>query len=344
MASDTSPRAALLAPRSTTLPDHARPVHPRRPRGRRHGARTRARGATRRSPTRRATRRAFSAGSSRSRSTARGAVPGTLTLNVKRVRRREQPDRHRGRRAGRRPGPGGDPGRRASSPRSSRRRWPRRDLLVFDQRGTGSSGRLQLPGLRARRRARSSTPPHACAHQLGPRARLLPHVGLGRRHRGAARRVGLPEARALRRLLRHQGRARLRREVPGQRRVAGARLGRAARGLRRPATSRPSRPCRAVLGELCAQRRVHGHHHDAVGHDLANLVRRLRGAAAHAARSTRPAAARVKAELDQDGVLDILLAGDLNPTLRARAARRRCAARCAATTARCCACCCAPRA
>ena len=55
------------------------------------------------------------------------------------------------------------------------------------------------------------------------------------------------------------------------------------------------------------------------------------------------AATRLTVRLDQDGLLDILLAGDLNPTLRAelpgavRGALR-------GDRARCCACCCAPRA
>ena len=186
-----------------------------------------------------------------------GAVPGTVTLNVKRVVAASNPT------ATAVVALAGGPGQ-AAIPVATEfasilgPSLATRDLLVYDQRGTGSSGRLTCPAFEQRRlvdrrRRRGVRQPARAA------ARLLPHRGLGRRHRGPARRVRLPEARALRRLLRHQGRPRLRGQVPGQRRVAGAGLGRAARGLRRPQRldlqDHAARPRRAVR-----QRRLQRHH------------------------------------------------------------------------------------
>ena len=96
-----------------------------------------------------------------------GAVPGTVTLNVKRVVAASNPTATRRRRAGRRPGPGRDPGRRRSSPRSSAPSLATRDLLVFDQRGTGSSGRLTCPAFE-RGVTSIVDAAAACANQLGP--------------------------------------------------------------------------------------------------------------------------------------------------------------------------------
>ena len=268
---------------------------------------------TRPSRTPRASPPASSAASSRSRSTAPAPSRARVTLSVKRVRRREQPDGDRRRRAGRRPGPGGAARSRPSSPSILGPALATRDLLVFDQRGTGSSGRLSCPAFE-RGVASIADAAAACANQLGPARGFYRTVGLGRRHRGAARRGRLPEARPLRRLLRHQGRARLRGQVPGQRRGARARLGRAARGLGRPERLDLQAMPRA-LGELCGNGACNGIT-TSVGHDLCNLVHRSGAQADHAARSTPPAARSLTVTLDQDGVLDILLAGDLNPTLR----------------------------
>ena len=188
-----------------------------------------------------------------------GAVPGTVTLSVKRVVASSNPT------ATAVVALAGGPGQ-AALPVATEfasilgPSLATRDLLVFDQRGTGSSGRLSCKAfdrvVTLDRRCRGAVRQPARAG-----ARLLPHVGLGRRHRGAPRRVGLSEARPLRRLLRHQGRARLRRQVPGQRRVARAGLRRAARGLRRPerldVQDHAARARRAVR-RRCVQR----HHHE----------------------------------------------------------------------------------
>ena len=84
-----------------------------------------------------------------------------------------------------------------------------RDLLVFDQRGTGSSGALDCSALH-----RSGTSPAQdgarCASQLGAPRGFYRTRRQRRRHRGAARRRRLRQARPVRRLLRHEGRAGLR--------------------------------------------------------------------------------------------------------------------------------------
>ena len=183
-----------------------------------------------------------------------GAVPGTVTLNVKRVVAASNPT-----------GTAvvalaGGPGQAAIPVATDFASilgpsLATRDLLVYDQRGTGSSGRLTCSGLRQRRRIDRR---RRCGVRQPARAaaRLLPHLGLGRRHRGPARRVRLPEARALRRLLRHQGRARLRRQVPGQRRVARAGLRRPARGFRRAQRLDLQDACRAPSASCAATARA----------------------------------------------------------------------------------------
>ena len=68
-----------------TLPDHARPVRPRRPGGRRRRRSSSRRAPTRRSRTRRASPAGFQCGQLAVPLDRTGAVPGTVTLSVKRV-------------------------------------------------------------------------------------------------------------------------------------------------------------------------------------------------------------------------------------------------------------------
>ena len=96
-----------------------------------------------------------------------------------------------------------------------------------------------------------------------------------------------------------------------------------------------------ALGELCGAGACRGIT-TSVGHDLVNLVRKL-GRKPLSGKVDTPGGERLQVRLDQDGVLDILLAGDLNPTLRAELPGAMRSAL-TATRARCCACCCAPRA
>ena len=130
-----------------------------------------------------------------------------------------------------------------------------RDLLVFDQRGTGASTplacRAQRPdahgiGEPLRGRAR---PPARAVHDLRER----------RRHRGAARGERLRQARALRRLLRHEGRAGLRGALP---RPASSRSSSTPSCCPRGPTrcsARRSLAMRRVLKDLCAGGACAGH-------------------------------------------------------------------------------------
>ena len=69
-----------------------------------------------------------------------------------------------------------------------------------------------------------------------------------------------------------------------------------------------------ALGELCGNGACKGIT-TSVGHDLFNLVHKV-GRKAITGKVNTPGASSLTVTLDQDGVLDILLAGDLNPTLR----------------------------
>ena len=69
-----------------------------------------------------------------------------------------------------------------------------------------------------------------------------------------------------------------------------------------------------ALGELCGNGACKGIT-TSVGHDLFNLVHKV-GRKPITGKVNTPGGSSLTATLDQDGVLDILLAGDLNPTLR----------------------------
>ena len=252
-----------------------------------------------------------------------------------RVPAASNPTRDRRGRAGGRPRPGGAAARRGLRRRSWRPRSATRDLL----RLRPARHRLLGPAGAAPRCTQRHAPTLAvrrCADAARRRARRLPHAPtVVRGPRGAARRGRLRQARPVRRLLRHEGRRGLRRGAPGPRRRrssstpscrprartrSGARrcqavAARARRAVRRRRLRRAI--TRERRGDLAARRRAAG-------------AGPIRGAVYDAPR------ARYTAHLTQGrtGLLDILLAGDLNPTLRAelpgrragRAARRRQAA------------------
>ena len=69
-----------------------------------------------------------------------------------------------------------------------------------------------------------------------------------------------------------------------------------------------------ALGELCGNGACKGIT-TSVGHDLFNLVHKV-GRKKITGKVNTPGGSSLTVTLDQDGVLDILLAGDLNPTLR----------------------------
>ena len=223
-------------------------------------------------------------------------------------------ERGRGR-ARRRPGQAGAADRRRRSPRRSRRCAAAATSLVFDQRGTGRSGALTCSVARlAADASRRRAPARA---QLG-----------AARAAATARSTASTDIEALRvaggyeQLVLYgvsygtQGRADLRRALPRPRRGAGARLRRAGRRARTRSRARRSPRSRRVLRELCAGgacRRatpsVDGRPAPRRAQPRAPAAARARHLAARrrrvASRSTRPA------------LWDVLLAGDLNPALRA---------------------------
>ena len=131
----------------------------------------------------------------------RGAVRGTLTLNVKRVRRREQPDRTAVVGARRRPGPGRDPVRAKLASIIGARRSPPATCSCSTSAGPAARrAQLRCFGRESTAAPRRRAPPARRG------ARLLPTADAST----TSRRSCAPpatEARALRRLLRHQGRA-----------------------------------------------------------------------------------------------------------------------------------------
>ena len=199
-----------------------------------------------------------------------------------------------------------------------------RDLLVFDQRGTGQSGRLRCRAVDAG--AGSLAAVRACAAQIGARRTAVPHGRHRRRPRGPAPRGRLRAPRPGRRVVRDEGGDRLRGRpsptgssrscsTPSSRRRAGTRC-----------CARRSWPSPRVLRSLCSGGACRGITSDPV-RDLRTLVRRV---GRRALRGTYVDAngRHLTVPVGQLGLFDVLLAGDENPTLRVRpAGRRPCAPR-----------------
>ncbi len=96
-----------------------------------------------------------------------GAVPGTVTLHVRRLRARRQ-------RLGAIFALAGGPGQAAlpflaDFADEMRAGLGTRDLIVFDQRGTGRSGLLRCPALERTTDVDPATEIQRCAESLGPR-------------------------------------------------------------------------------------------------------------------------------------------------------------------------------
>ena len=287
---------------------------------------------TRPSPTRRATPRAFSAGSSRCRSTApapcparsRSASSASSPPTTRRARPSSPSPAARARRRSRRDSPSPEPRPRAGHARPARLRPARHRR----------SGRLRCPALRP---PVISTVDAAARVRTGARrrARPLPHGRLGRRPRGAARRVGLRQARARRRLLRDQGRARLRGQVP--RHVESLVLDSVVPPEGTDPLNARCRPCRARWPSL-RRRRVQAHHHERRRRCRASCAD---GRAQAAQRDGQHAPAGLTVRLTRTA--SSTSCWPATSTRRcAPSCRARCTARCARTTGRCCAC--SPRA
>jgi pimeloyl-ACP methyl ester carboxylesterase len=240
-----------------------------------------------------------------------GAVPGTVTLNVKRVVASSNPT------ATAVVALAGGPGQ-AAIPVSTEfasilgPALATRDLLVYDQRGTGSSGRLTCQAFE-----RSVTSivdaAAACANQLGAA-------------RGFYRTSdSVDDIEALRIESGYQKLVLF--GVSYGTKVAldyAAKYPANVESLVLDSVVPPEgsdvlnistfKTMPRALGELCGAGACNGIT-SSVGHDLFNLVHKT-GRKPISGKVNTPGGRSLKVRLDQDGVLDILLAGDLNPTLR----------------------------
>lgn len=240
-----------------------------------------------------------------------GAVPGTLTLGIKRIVAASNPG------ASAVIGLAGGPGQ-AALPAAQEfasilvPAIANRDLVVFDQRGTGSSGRLRCPAFE-RPAANVTTAAAECAEELGPArgsyrtADSVDDIEAIRVASGYQKLVLFGVSYGTKVALDYAAKYPANVEalvldsvVPQQ----GADVLKVSTFKAMP----------RVLGELCLNGACNGITKD-VGHDLFNLVHRAGHRALRGTVNT-PGGRRLKVRLDQDGLLDILLAGDLNPTLR----------------------------
>jgi pimeloyl-ACP methyl ester carboxylesterase len=247
-----------------------------------------------------------------------GAVPGTLTLSIKRAVATSNPD------AAAVIALSGGPGQAAlpSVTEFASILGPaltNRDLVVFDQRGTGASNRLRCDAFEEGSSSIAEAA-RACANQIGPT----------RGHFRSAESVDDIES--------------IRVESGYQKLVLfGVSYGTKVAedyAAKYPAnvealvldsvvppegsdvlnvTTFKALP--RALGELCGNGLCNGITTN-VGRDLANVARRAAkvgdgGRAGFTGTVNTPGGRQIRVRLDRDGLLDILLAGDLNPTLRA---------------------------
>jgi pimeloyl-ACP methyl ester carboxylesterase len=240
-----------------------------------------------------------------------GAVPGTITLSVERAVAASNPT------GSAIVALAGGPGQ-AALPAASEFAsilgpgLANRDLVVFDQRGTGASGRLSCPALD---QAFSSVAAAAaqCANQLGPA-------------RGFYRSSdSVDDIEAIRVASGYQKIVLF--GVSYGTKVAldyAAKYPANVEALILDSVVPPEgsdvlnvstfKAMPRALGELCGNGACKGIT-SSVGHDLFNLVHKI-GRKPLKGTVNTPGGRHLKVTLNQDGLLDILLAGDLNPTLR----------------------------
>jgi pimeloyl-ACP methyl ester carboxylesterase len=240
-----------------------------------------------------------------------GAVPGTVTLNVKRVVATSNPT------ATAVVALAGGPGQ-AAIPVATEfasilgPALVTRDLLVYDQRGTGSSGRLTCPAFE-----------HGVTSVVDAAAACANQLGAARGFYRTSDSVDDIEA--------------LRVESGYQKLVLfgvsygtkvaldyAAKYPANVESLMLDSVVPPEgsdvlnistfKTMPRALGEMCSGGACAGIT-TSVGHDLFNLVHKV-GRKPISGTVNTPGGRGLKVRLDQDGVLDILLAGDLNPTLR----------------------------
>jgi pimeloyl-ACP methyl ester carboxylesterase len=240
-----------------------------------------------------------------------GAVAGTLTLNIKRVVAASNPT------ATAVVALAGGPGQ-AAIPAATEfasilaPALANRDLVVFDQRGTGSSNRLRCAAFE---HAFSSVATAAadCANQLGPArgffrsADSVDDIEAIRVESGYQKLVLFGVSYGTKVALDYAAKYPANVEALVLDSVVPPEGSDVLNVSTFEAMPR-------ALGELCTNGGCNGITTN-VGHDLFNLVHRLGRKSMRGSVNT-PGGHSLRVRLDQDGLLDILLAGDLNPTLR----------------------------
>ena len=186
-----------------------------------------------------------------------------------------------------------------------------RDLLVFDQRGTGTSGRLRCAALDD---PTSADPAAACAAELGPArgfyrtADSVDDIEAIRQHGGYAKLVLFGVSYGTKVAEDYAA------KYPGNVEALVVDSVVPPEGIDSLKAS-TFRAMPRVLAQLCAGGACRGITADPL-RDLARLVRRAaRRAISGTVRS--PRGRRLRVRVDQDALYDILLGGDANPTLRA---------------------------
>jgi pimeloyl-ACP methyl ester carboxylesterase len=247
-----------------------------------------------------------------------GAVPGTLTLAIKRAVATSNPT------AAAVFGLAGGPGQAAvpSVAEFATILGPaltNRDLVVFDQRGTGSSGRLRCDAFESGSSSITAAA-RACANQLGPArghfrsAESVDDIDSIRLESGYQKIVLFGVSYGTKVALDYAA------KYPGnvESLVLDSAVPPEGSDVLNVSTFKA---LPRALGELCGNGLCNAIT-TSVGRDLAAVARLAgrRGAGGRAGLAgnvNTPGGRSVKIRVSRDGLLDILLAGDLNPTLRA---------------------------
>jgi pimeloyl-ACP methyl ester carboxylesterase len=240
-----------------------------------------------------------------------GVVPGTVTLSIKRVVAASNPT------GSAIVALAGGPGQ-AALPAASELAsilgpgLANRDLVVFDQRGTGSSGRLSCKALDG---AFSSVAVAAaqCANQLGPARAFyrtsdsVDDIEAIRAASGYQKIVLFGVSYGTKVALDYAA------KYPGnvEALILDSVVPPEGSDVLNVSTFK-AMP--RALGEICSSGACKGIT-TSVGHDLFNIVHRI-GRKPLKGTVNTPGGRHLKVTLNQDGLLDILLAGDLNPTMR----------------------------
>jgi pimeloyl-ACP methyl ester carboxylesterase len=248
-----------------------------------------------------------------------GAVPGTLTLAIKRAVATANPN------AAAVIALAGGPGQ-AAVPAVAEfasilgPALTNRDLVVFDQRGTGASSRLRCSAFERASSSSITDAARACANELGPArghfrsAESVDDIESVRVESGYQKIVLFGVSYGTKVALDYAAKYPANVEAV----VLDSVVPPEGSDVLNVSTFKA---LPRALGELCGNGLCKGITTN-VGRDLAAVTRLAgrRGADGRAGLSGRvntPGGRKIKLRLTRDGILDILLAGDLNPTLRA---------------------------